>query len=54
MLNSCRKHGDEPFSYSEILAYCQLYDYKLDAWEVTALKAMDRIYIKAVRENEEG
>jgi hypothetical protein len=51
ILNRSRQgtgYGPAPLQYSELLAYCQLVNEKLDGWEVRVFRNLDYAYLDEV------
>lgn len=42
--------GPNPLSYNDIMGWRALFDIDITAWEIKALKAIDNVYMKVVRE----
>jgi len=45
--------GLNPISYSEMLAYFELIDYKPQEWEIQAIKRLDHIALEQFRKEQE-
>ena len=43
-------YGGEPLPNSEILAWCQLLDIHLTAWEIDTMKHLSVVYISSARD----